>query len=91
MLAVEQNMRSYFADGARQGGFTLNEELKGILEKFAASGWGLIAEPAAAWLEGRGDREHLIAAIEQANRECGSCGCELDPLYRRALALQDAL
>ncbi len=89
--AVEKNMRRCFSGGARQEGFTLNEELKGILEKFAASGWELIAEPAQAWLEGRGDRESLLASIEQANRECGSCGCELDPLYRRALALRDAL
>ena len=62
-------------------------ELKGILEKFEASGWQLIADPARAWLSGNGDPAALRAAIEQADRECGSCGCELDPLYTRALAL----
>ena len=63
------------------------EELKVIMEKFAASGWELIAVPAQAWLEGRTDRNALVAAIRQADRECGSCGCELDPLYKKALAL----
>lgn len=67
------------------------EELKQIMEKFAASGWDLIDAPAKAWLDGTGDKEALIAAIEQADRECGSCGCEFDPLYKRALALKDAL
>lgn len=68
-----------------------NQELKTIMEKFAASGWDLIDAPAKAWLAGTGDKEALIAAIEQADRECGSCGCEFDPLYKRALALKDAL
>lgn len=63
------------------------EELKVILEKFAASGWDLIAVPARRWLDGGGSRDDLIPAIRQAERECGSCGCELDPLYRRALEL----
>lgn len=67
------------------------EELKQIMEKFAASGWDLIDAPAKAWLDGTGDKEALIAAIEQADRECGSCGCEFDPLYKRALALKDTL
>ena len=53
------------------------EELKVIMEKFAA-------------LEGRTDRDALVAAIRQADRECGSCGCELDPLYKKALALLGA-
>lgn len=63
------------------------EEVKGIIEKFAASGWALIAEPAQAWLRGEGDNRALVRSIEQAERECGSCGCELDALYRRALEL----
>ena len=29
----------------------------------------------------------LIEAIRQADAVCGRCGCELDPLYRRAIAL----
>lgn len=67
------------------------EELRIIMEKFAASGWGLIDAPAKAWLNGTGDKAALIAAIEQAEQECGNCGCEFDPLYKRALALKDAL
>ena len=66
------------------------EELKTIMEKFAASGWELIAAPARAWLEGCTDRDTLVAAIRQADQECGSCGCELDPLYKKALALLGA-
>lgn len=65
------------------------EELKTILEKFAASGWDLISAPAQTQLEGRGGKAALLAAIEQADRECGSCGCEFDPLYKRALALRE--
>lgn len=63
------------------------EELKDIMEKFAVSGWDLIAVPARQWLEGNSDRDALVSAIRQADKECGSCGCELDPLYKRALAL----
>ena len=29
----------------------------------------------------------LIKAVEQADKECGNCGCEFDPLYKRALEL----
>jgi hypothetical protein len=63
------------------------EELIQILTKFAASGWDLIAAPSKAWLEGDGDKAALIAAIQQADTECGSCGCELDPLYKKALSI----
>lgn len=63
------------------------EELRDIMEAFAASGWELIAVPAQRWLNGTADREALIAAIRRADAECGSCGCELDPLYKRALEL----
>ena len=62
-------------------------ELKAIMEKFAASGWELISVPAQQWLDGIADRDSLIVAIEQADRECGSCGCDFDPLYKRALKL----
>lgn len=62
-------------------------ELKSIMEKFVASGWDLIAIPAQQWLDGKADRETLVSAIKQADKECGSCGCELDPLYKRALEL----
>ena len=63
------------------------EELKIIMEKFAASGWDLIAVPAQEWLDGKADNNALISAIEQADTECGSCGCDFDPLYKRALEL----
>lgn len=63
------------------------EEFRQIMETFAASGWELIAVPAQAWLEGRSDPAALTAALQQADKECGSCGCRLDPLYKRALAL----
>lgn len=63
------------------------EELSMILERFAASGWDLIAIPSRQWLDGSGERETLVSAIRQAERECGSCGYDLDPLYRPALVL----
>ena len=63
------------------------EELKSIMEKFAVSGWDLISVPAQQWLDGKFDREAFISAVKQADRECGSCGCEMDPLYKRALEL----
>ncbi len=63
------------------------DELKLIMEKFVASGWDLIAVPAQQWLDKKADKEMLVAAIRQADQECGSCGCDLDPLYKRALEL----
>ena len=63
------------------------EELKSIMEKFVASGWDLISIPAQQWLEGKADKDTLVSAIKQADKECGSCGCKLDPLYKRALEL----
>ena len=63
------------------------EELKIIMEKFAASGWESIAIPAQEWLNGKADRDALVTAIKIADQQCGSCGCELDPLYKRALEL----
>src|SRR5699024_12665609 len=63
------------------------EELKSIMEKFAASDWDLIAVPAQQWLDGEADKNALVSAIKQADKECGNCGCELDPLYKRALEL----
>ena len=63
-------------------------ELKSIMIKFAESGWDLIDAPAKAWLEGKGNKKALISAIEQADKECGSCGCEFDALYKRALELK---
>ena len=63
------------------------EELKEIMEKFAGSGWDLVTVPAQQWLEGKADRDAIVAVIKQADQECGSCGCEFDPLYKRALEL----
>ena len=65
---------------------TLNE----IMEVFASCGWELIAIPARQWLNGYADTQELIAAIREADAQCGSCGCELDPLYKRALKLLGA-
>lgn len=62
-------------------------ELKEIMEKFASSGWDLISKPAEQWLNGNIDKKTLIVAIQQADKECGSCGCELDALYKKALEL----
>ena len=64
------------------------EELVHILTKFSECGWELIDAPSKAWLAGNGNSQELIAAIEQADKECGSCGCEFDPLYKRALELK---
>lgn len=67
-----------------------NVEIIEIIKKFSESGWELIDAPSKRWL---GDNKSLIAtaelikAVEQADKECGSCGCEFDPLYKRALEL----
>lgn len=65
----------------------MNQELAKILRQFIASRWGLIAIPSEGYLSGKQPRQELASAIEQAREQCGSCGCELDPLYDRALAL----
>lgn len=62
-------------------------ELKEIITKFANCGWDLIDAPAKAWLSGDGDNNTLVSAIQQADKECGSCGCEFDVLYKRSLEL----
>ena len=62
-------------------------ELNTILEKFASSGWDLIDAPAKQWLAGNGDKATLIKAIEEADKVCGTCGCDFDPLYKKALEL----
>ena len=66
-------------------------ELRSIIKRFADSGWELISAPAGAYLGGEDCKDELIAAVEQANEECGSCGCEYDALYSRFLALKSAL
>ncbi|MEG0170337.1 hypothetical protein [Anaerorhabdus sp.] len=63
------------------------DELTKIMVHFASTGWDLISQPARQWLEGKADKKALIAVIKQADELCGSCGCELDPLYKRAIQL----
>jgi sugar phosphate isomerase/epimerase len=80
----------YFITYKVKGECIMNEktaELKEIIVKFAESGWDLIAIPSKAWLEGTGDKDTLLQAIEEADKECGTCGCEFDPLYKRAIEL----
>jgi len=73
-----------------------NQELVSIVTEFAESGWDLIDIPAKTWLDAKNDDEikaetsALTAAVQQANDECGSCGCEMDPLYKKALELLSA-
>lgn len=66
-------------------------ELDEILIKFSMSGWKLIEIPAISWLNGCKDRDSLLTSIKQADLECGSCGCEYDPLYKKAIELLDHL
>jgi len=69
-----------------------NLELITIVTKFKESGWDLITAPAKRWLLSATDAAtaELIKAVKQADAECGSCGCEYDPLYKRALELLHA-
>jgi hypothetical protein len=70
-----------------------NVELFKIIEKFSESGWDLIDAPSKKWLSDNKSSNataELIKAVEQADKECGSCGCEFDPLYKRALELLTA-
>ena len=63
------------------------DELRSILIKFVDSGWELISIPSQGYLDGVVSEETLLEAVEQADKECGSCGCELDPLYKRCRVL----
>ena len=62
-------------------------ELRSILIKFVDSGWDLISIPSQGYLDGVVSEETLLEAVKQADEECGSCGCELDPLYKRCMVL----
>ena len=66
---------------------TMERELRGILETFAASGWDELAVPARRFLEGKVPAAALREAILRAQAACGTCGCALDALYPRALML----
>lgn len=65
----------------------MNTELIKILEKFAQSGWDLIDAPAKTYLLNQSNKLELVAAIQNADALCGSCGCEFDPLYKKALEI----
>jgi hypothetical protein len=74
-----------------------DDELAKIITKFAESGWDVIDMPSRVWLDACTNEaasaaatSELIAAVEKADSECGSCGCEFDPLYKRALVLLGA-
>jgi hypothetical protein len=72
---------------------TKKEKVNELVKKFAESGWDVIDAPAKKWLEVidcTDSTEKLIKALKQANEECGSCGCEMDPLYKEALILLNA-
>ncbi|HKM33124.1 MAG TPA: hypothetical protein VJY54_00045 [Lachnospiraceae bacterium] len=68
----------------------MNEELKAILTKFSVCGWDLIDAVSKEYLSEGNNKTELIHAIEQADEQCGSCGCEFDPLYKRALVILQA-
>jgi hypothetical protein len=86
-----------FIEVTQRGGSSMldqENELTKIITKFAESGWDLIDTPSKTWLNVNDNgeisktvTEELIAAVKQADNECGSCGCEFDPLYKRALEL----
>lgn len=63
------------------------EDIRCILEKFEESDWDLIAIPSKAYLNNTGSVEDLLKAVEKANVECGTCGCEFDHLYKRCIEL----
>ncbi len=72
------------------------EMLVEIITKFAESDYEVISGPSKAWLGAMNDGEAskaaapvLEAALLKAVEECGSCGCEFDPLYKKALAMKD--
>ena len=65
-------------------------ELKEIITKFSESGWDVIDAPSKRWLansESADATKELLSALKQANDSCGNCGCEFDPLYKKALVL----
>ena len=67
----------------------MSNELKKIIEKFAGSGWDVIDAPSKAWLANStaANKNKLIKAVTKADKSCGTCGCEFDPLYKKALEL----
>jgi len=77
----------------KETGTMTNTELVKIVEKFAECGWDAIDAPAKKWLAANASADttlELIKAVQQADKDCGSCGCEFDPLYKKALELLHA-
>jgi len=71
-----------------------NKELVKIVVKFAESGWDILDKPSKKWLSANNGNgltktitNELIEAVKQADKECGNCGCDYDPLYKSALEL----
>jgi len=65
-------------------------EIVNIIEKFANSGWDLIDVFAKTWLKDKfasdnSINKNLMDVIAKADKECGNCGCEYDPLYKKVL------
>ena len=74
--------------------FTNLNELEEIIRKFACSGYDVIEGPAQKWLDSVNNylkfkpaTRELLAALQKADQECGSCGCEFDDLYKKAIEL----
>ncbi|MDL2287700.1 pyruvate:ferredoxin (flavodoxin) oxidoreductase, partial [Eubacteriales bacterium OttesenSCG-928-G02] len=83
-MAVAQNQR--------------REKLVEIITTFANSEYDVINSASKEWLATKDDGKlskessaKLIAAVEKANSECGSCGCEFDALYTQVLEMKDLL
>ena len=67
-----------------------DQDLKAIITQFAECGWDVLDAPAKAWLAMQDcpdTKLTLITAVKKADEECGSCGCDMDPLYKKALEL----
>lgn len=45
------------------------EELKSIMERFVTFGWDLISVPTQQWLDGKADKDTLVSAIKQADKQ----------------------
>ena len=45
------------------------EELEAIMQKFAASGWDLIAVPAQEWLDGKADKDTCLLYTSPSPRD----------------------
>ena len=51
--------------------------------KLRCTASGSVRKDGCQWLDGKADKDALTEAIKQADKECGSCECDLAPLYRR--------